>query len=895
MPASSLHKINIPDPVQPDYTDSMEYQVVSKPLLFVEPDAAKQQALSDIVRIEKQLDIDPLREDQVQHQMLLCARTGNFAGSLRAYTQLQRRFADELGIDPLPETLSLRDRILSARLSPLHNLKPDSSQFVGREEEMNAISSRLTSEDCRMLTLFGLGGMGKTRLSIAVIRKLASADWRYFLHGIWFVPLAPINAEADPQALIYAIANACNIPISGNQSTEEQVFNWFSDREALLVLDNFEHIIGQAVWIDELLNHAPNLKILATSRQRLNIADEHIFPIFGFNHTQTLPHASPREMLDDASRLFLLTSRKLQPNFRPDQTDLQNIRKICNLVNGMPLGIELAASWTRMLSCQEIVNEIQSSIDFLESNLRRLPDRHRSMRAVFAYSWDLLTPGEQDALMSLSLIRGPFTLDTAQSVGEASLELITKLIDKSLIQASSGSASEDTTSLQIYSLHEITRHYARELLKESVNNWEKANLRYQNWFVNLLIQQFDSMYGPEQFEAATNIDFAFNDMLYSWQESLNQLRWNELDLVKAAGAIGRYFNLKGLDRLGADVFGKALDILPTAAPKRLKMTMQTRMASFLHRLSDFAEAENIARMALEVAQETEDYEEIPRVQLILSQAMLKTGRFEESIELGKSALATAETQNNNYRRAISHNLIGTHSYASGQYADAFFHWEAALKLFTELGHEDHVWLVRSNMALPSAMVGQYEQAIEIFQKELEVSRKWNNKQRLATTLMNLAWVRSFVQEFEQANDEIDEGLVYYREMGNAEGEATAFIVMGHIDIAREDYVPARAHFLDALRIAHRIQAIPKVAESIAGLALFVYELDGETELAWKIAKFCQTKAHLGPMVFSRSQTVLERIGDEISAEKQAELSAIAETYELNQVAMALMHHQLGEL
>ncbi len=894
-PISSLHKIEISDPDDPVAAVTSEFEQASEPMIFVEPDHAKQNALSDLGRIEKQLAIDPLREDQVQQQMLLHARTGNFAGSLRSYTQLQRRFADELGIDPLPETLALRDRILSARLSPLHNLKPDSSQFVGRESELNNISARLTSADCRLLTLLGLGGMGKTRLSRAVIRKLASADWRYFLHGIWFVPLASINVEADPQALIYAIAQACNIPISGKESPEAQLFNWFSDRESLLVLDNFEHIIGEADWVADLLAEAPKLTVLVTSRQRLNVSQEYIFPLRGFSHSDLPPNASPREMIDDASRLFLLTSRKLQPNFRPDPSDLQNIREICTLVNSMPLGIELAASWTRMLSCQEIVVEIKKNIDFLASNLRRLPDRHRSMRAVFAYSWDLLNETEQTALKNLSLIRGPFTLETAQMIGQTDIDLITSLVDKSLIQSFTTKESEDTQSILAYSLHEITRHYAGEILSQSVNELEKAEVRYNKWFISLLNQQLEPMYGAAKFLAAENVHFSYNDMVHALQSSLSRFGWASLDLAKAIDTLGKYYRLNGFDRLGVDIFGKMLDTLPSAAPNAVRLILQIRLTDFYYHIADYTKANELGQQAILIAEEEQLKDAVGRANLLLSQIAMKTGNVEKGINLGKVALNIAKESEAPYGQALSHNILGINYHVSGQFAEAFFHYEESLKLFSTIGDEENMWSVKSNLALPTVMVGQYQQALDTFQHDLSVSRKWRNKHRLATILLNIAWVRSFMGEFEIADDEIDESLVYYRETGDSEGEATAFIVMGHIDAVQDDYVPARSHFLDALRIAHRIQAIPKLVESIAGLALFLYELDGETETAWKIAKYCQSKAHLGPMVFGRSQTVLDRIGNKVPAEKRPELLAIAETYELNQVAMALMHHQLDQL
>ncbi|MEM9776595.1 MAG: protein kinase [Chloroflexota bacterium] len=891
----SEYAIADPDDFTPVEPSPEELTTESPSAKFVEPDAAVASANIEIARISKLLEIDPLREDQVQKQMRLLARSGNFAGSIRAYTQLQRRFGDELGIEPLPETIQLRDRILSARLSSLHNLRPDASQFVGREEELNSIASRLTSGECRLLTLLGPGGMGKTRISRALIRKLASAEWRYFLHGIWFVQLAPINVQEDPYALVYAIARACNIPISGKESPEVQLFNWFADREALLVLDNFEHIINQAEWVGEFLRQASQVRMLITSRQRLNIADEHIYPIYGFSQSKTEPKVSAREMLDDGSRLFLLTSRKMQPNFRPDQNDLQNIRKICTLLNGMPLGIELAASWTRMLSCQEIVQEIEKNIDFLSTNLKQLPERHRSMRAVFGYSWNLLDAEEQAALMNLSLIRGQFTLETAQEIGQTSFEIITSLVDKSLVQAYFNEDHEDTVGGRSYALHEITRHYARELLAQTTNAWQFAQERYNSWFISLLNVRYEAMYGANKFHAVESIYFAFEDVVQAWQSSLQTFGWSKYDLETASQALGEYMSLDGYEQLGADVFKKALQTLPTASPALLQVIIKTNLAVFLFKLAYYQQAETLAQEALEAAEELREPAQARKAMQVLGDIAVKVGRFSEGIEYGRQSLAIATELDDVSGQAYAHRLIGWNSMVSGRYADAYIHLDQSVKSFDRLGDDDMATAIRANMAMPGIMVGQYEQAMTVIKEDLKLARQWRNKKRLATTLLNLAFVRSFIEEYDEADRNVDESLVYHREIGDKEGEATVFIVMGHIDAKQADYVPARSHFIDALRISHQIQAMPKLVESIAGLSMFFYELDNLPELAWKIATYCKDISEIGTMGFSRADDVLQRIGDKIPAGKQAELREEIKPYEVNQVAVALLNNQLNEL
>ena len=411
-----------------------------------------------------------------------------------------------------------------ASVASRHNLPSHATPFVGRTDELAAIAEQLADPACRLLTLVGPGGMGKTRLALQAAREQAAR----FPHGAHFVTLAPVNS-AD--LLIFAIGGALDFSFYGQGIPVAQLIDYLHEKTLLLVLDNFEHLLDGAPLLVDLLDGAPRLKLLVTSRERLNLQEEWVMPIEGMDY----PHAAEDESLENyaAVRLFVQRARRVRASFSLSQ-EQAGVLRICQLVEGMPLGIELAAAWVRLLSCAEIAEQLESGLDLLASPMRDAPERHRSLRAVFDHSWGLLSDVEKTVLAQLSVFRGGFDLEAADRVAGASLPVLASLLDKSLIR-SSGRGRHD--------LHELLRQYAHDKIVTSGDAANTAN-RHLTYFLTLAERFEAELDGPQQSDLLDQLELELDNLraALAWSLASEDAETG----LRLAGTLGWFWPLRNL-------------------------------------------------------------------------------------------------------------------------------------------------------------------------------------------------------------------------------------------------------------------------------------------------------------------------------------------------------------
>jgi DNA-binding SARP family transcriptional activator len=337
------------------------------------------------------LQLAPWNEAIHRQVMLLLARTGQYSAAIKQFETCRQILANELGVEPSVETALLFKRIWSAQTSPPYDVPTPPTAFIGRAAELTDIKQRLTDPVCRLLTLVGPGGIGKTRLAI----QAATERRDNYLNGAVFIPLARVTS-AD--FLIPAIAESLHLRFHGQESPQDQLIEHLQERELLLVMDNFEHLLTGADLLAEILSRTTDVKILATSRQRLNLSGEWVYQVQGLDFPHQMNDPTPSLEVSDAGQLFLQAARRVRADFQPSSDDALAIAQVCRIVDGMPLGLELAAAWMRALSCAEIVREIEGDPQVLATTQRDIPKRHRSLRAVFESSWNMLSQSEKDVL-----------------------------------------------------------------------------------------------------------------------------------------------------------------------------------------------------------------------------------------------------------------------------------------------------------------------------------------------------------------------------------------------------------------------------------------------------------------------------------------------------------------
>ena len=480
------------------------------------------------------LAIDLLNETAHCAIMRLLAAMGDRTGAIRQYETCVQALDSELGVTPQLDTTLLYQAILHGTVRAETTTQTGQSSgiaapavihlpvlptpFIGRRPEVEQIKSLAQDPAHHLIALVGPGGTGKTRLSIQVASEIGNL----FPDGIFFIPLAELQTtEAIPSAM----AKALGFSFYRDERPIQQILDFLREKHMLIILDNFEHLIEASELVAEILATAPEVKVFVTSRVRLNIQGEQLYTVGGMR----MPDEAEASKWDDpleqtkpysAIQLFLDRARLVKPDFVLAKENLPHVLKICNLVQGVPLGLELAAAWLELLSPAEVSAEIARSLDFLETNQVDVPDRQRSIRAVFESSWNLLKDDEKMMLQRLCVFAGSFSREAAQEVSGASLRVLLKLVNKSWLQQIQGGR---------YQLHGLLRHYGLERLKSDVVAWNDAHDRHAAYFTRFIALQSLRMKSKEQNAGKQALEEELlSNIKAAWDWLILKQRWSEI-------------------------------------------------------------------------------------------------------------------------------------------------------------------------------------------------------------------------------------------------------------------------------------------------------------------------------------------------------------------------------
>jgi predicted ATPase/DNA-binding SARP family transcriptional activator len=570
----------------------------------------------------------PAAEAAYRGLMLACDAQQDRAGVAAAYERCRAALQAELAVEPSPATQALYARLRQPAAAPEPAQPPRlpvaATPFIGREAELAEVARLLEYADCRLLTLVGVGGAGKTRLALEAAARAAAG---LFPEGVYFVPLAPLNTA---EFMASAIAKVIRLAFYGPDEPARQLARHLGDQRLLLVLDNFEHLLasGGAAQVGELLDQAPGLKLLVTSRERLNLRGEWLLEVPGLD----LP--PPHELAPDpqsysATRLFMQAAARAWPAARQPlaEADRRSLARLCRLVEGMPLALELAADWVRVLSLTEIVAEIEQGLKFLETDTRDLPERHRSLWAVCDHSWQLLSAAEQGVYRRLAVFRGGFTREAAEQVAGATLPQLSALAGKSLLHR---------TPAGRYELLELLRQYAAGKLAEA-GEADAAAARHRDYYQSFLAHPDEILWGA--------VDVAQLERLETEQENLRAaLSWSrthadpEAHLQLAAGlswfwflhadyAEGRRWLEDALRRgAGASSAARAVANMGAGALAQLQ--------------GDNAGAKALLEAALALRLELVDDVQVGWTRVHLGRVALLQGEFNQAMDFYHESLAT---------------------------------------------------------------------------------------------------------------------------------------------------------------------------------------------------------------------------------------------------------------
>jgi predicted ATPase/class 3 adenylate cyclase len=674
-------------------------------------------------------------------------------------------------------------RTLSARAN---NLPSPTTIFIGREQELAEIGRLLADPQCRLLTLTGPGGIGKTRLSLAAAtRQLdeAGEDDR-FANGIYFIPLAPLAAV---EHIAPAIADALQFSFYENSPPEKQLLDYLHHKKMLLILDNFEHLVQGSELLSTLLAGAPGLTILVTSRERLNLQSEWTLSVLGMEYPAT-DTAALREDVESytAVQLFLNSARRVNPSFITNEDEQRVIAHICRLLDGLPLGIELAATWTRVLSCQEIAGEIRKSLDFLSSNLRDRPERHQSLSAVFNHSWQLLQANEQVVLKKLCVFCGDFSQQAGQMVAGATLPHLIALMDKSMLRRN-GSGR--------YEIHSTIRQYLVQKLAEDKAEHEAASTAHSVYFANFAAQQRSRLRGPAQKSALYEMAREIENIRAGWQTALT-LRL-EGTIETYMDSLYHFYWIRGWTREGADTFRDAVSALTglvggpvggTTADKGTAVLLgriMARQGAFNYRLGLADKAGRLLQESLNIFQKYNLVSEMGYVFTYLGATAYLQGDNDAAEQLLQQGLQYAQTTRSQLGATIAYHHLGLVAQARHDYDEARQCHQKSLDLSETLGEPFGMAVALNHLGIVAYNLGQYEDARDLQRRSLALRREINDQWGIATTLNSLALVAYSQGKHEQARQFLLESLNLYREVGDKRSTAVTLKDLSVVALAQE--------------------------------------------------------------------------------------------------------------
>ncbi len=825
--------------------------------------------------LDRLLALDEWNENAHRQKMLLLARGGEKLKALAQYQTVRKILRDEFGVEPSPETTALFERIRSARplAAPLPALP---TRFIGRADECAALSQMLAQPTTRLVTLLGPGGVGKTRLALEIARSQAA----HFLHGAAYLALLETDGA---QSLAFPLGAAFGLTFARASEPMVQLGEFLRDKELLLVLDNFELAVARASELAQLLQNAPEVKLLVASRERLALQWEQLFPLRGL----AFPHVVEQTDADaDALVLFAERARRFDPAFALSQNTAPGAVRIARLVEGFPLALELAAGLTRTQSVDAIARDLENELGILESDLRDAAQRQSSLRAVFDSSWRMLADQERAAVRQLAVFRAGFTADAARAVAGATWSLLRGLSDKAFLWHGADERLE---------MHQVLREFANDELERDAAFAAHTHVRHANYYLEFLTARAERIVGPTQAQTVAELRLEWENVRAAWQTTI--AGGNAAALDSAAPVLYRYLEAGALFRFGKELFE------PAAERSRVA---RARWGGVLYFLTEFDAAEEELGTALELARAEQDSVETGFCLLQLGNVALGRAAYAKAESYYRDALTAAESLDDRYLSLDAYNNLGLVAMHRGHDADAREHFnqaaalaqaldekrglaaaslnlgvvdanagdydtsrqelERALPLFEQVGDLRGVCIISGNLGEVALVQGRLDDAEALYRRSLTLARDLALPERAASMLKNLGTVELRRQQLQKARLLYQESLETYQRIGTRRGECFARIGLGDVALAANELPRAFQEYSAALVLGREIDAVPRALDALNGIAR-VAERQGKETRALAIYVFVSQHQAADSETRALAQTHRERL--EARLEKDA--------------------------
>jgi predicted ATPase/DNA-binding NarL/FixJ family response regulator len=647
--------------------------------------------------------------------------------------------------------------------------------FVGREAEISNILRMLEKPDCRLITLIGPGGMGKTRLAL----RIAELATDQFADGCHWIDLQPLQFEDFlPQTIIDVLG------LDFSADPLAQLSSYLQHKQLLLIFDNFEHLLDDAPVLTHLLAVAPNLKILVTSREALNLREEWVHHLDGLPYPAT--NAVETAESYPAVELFVQLARRTSSRF-DFAAEQQAVVQICRQVAGMPLALELAAAWTRSLSCAEIAREIQNGLALLTARTRNMPDRHRSIRAVFEQTCAMLSAEEFAAFKRLSVFRGGFQREAAEAITGATLPILSTLIDKSLVKLDAAGR---------YHMHELIAQYADDQLPISSTEARDTTQQHSAYYANLLQELECDLYEGQQKDAVAVVRLELENIRTVWQRAVDEA--DSAAIQAMAPALAQFGLLQSRDLEMSTLFGSAIESL-----RSIDESEETKSA--IASLLVFQTSPLLHLGKTELAEHN-----IQESMLLYRQ--LGADQLPEHCVHPKVLLCFFETFSGNHELALA---IG----------------EDAQHVSETLEHTYSLQWACCALALAALSNDMVERALDTAQRARDLTTAQQNahfQMEINTVLGNIALAQ---HDHEAAKRYIHTSIQFADSLGTPGNKAASLNFMGIVALQLSNYTEALDYFEESQSICRQLYNQGRVLMALQGCARAKMRLN-QHESAW---------------------------------------------------------------
>ena len=675
---------------------------------------------------------------------------------------------------------------------PITNLPALLTTFIGREKEQSDLMGLITKH--RFVTLTGSGGVGKTRLAIKVVPKVAEQ----FPDGVWFLDLAALN---DPELVPNTLAALLGLRESKDASITTILINYFRLRTVLVIFDNCEHLVEAcAQLIYALLTSCENLSILATSREVLRVSGEipYRVPSLEIPMLELEPTTDVLEKIESV-RLFADRAAAATQDFVIEAPNALIVAHICQRLDGIPLAIELAAAWVNVLPVEKILNRLTDRFHFLKSSLRMTAARHQTLRGTIEWSYELLLEPERTLLRQVSVFVGGFSLKAAEVIcadeglkQEEVLEHLQGLVDKSLVNVEHVNSTADTR----YRLLETIREYGLEKLWDAGEN-NKIRTRHLEFFVQLAEQAKARFHGNDQDIALRELDADYGNLRSALEWAMEN---NPVRALQLSADMGKFWEARGYIREGRVAIEKALRKAP-AASNELRARGLYYVSGFADREGDYAKAKATIEESLQLSRESEDKEGVANALLVLANVIWVQGDFAAARATYEELIAYYQELGDKHAVAVVLTNLGNAVIRTGDYAAARRYEEESVAIFRELGDHQSLVMALNNLGVVAEEQGDRDAARHFYEECISIARQLGEKTFIVYALNGLAHVHCL-------QGDLSHGWLYYREslilaQQTAEKRLIAYGLEGFAKVAlRQGTMETAARLLgaaDALR------------------------------------------------------------------------------------------------